>query len=585
MLVTHTFIFALGAFLSLPQTILGGLVQSQDLVFPSPIDATKNRDAVKKIFTDSYGVYHKFAFGHDEVAPISQTALDGRNGWGATIVDALDTMARHGYFCASNWLLTYYFQIIMGLNDLFTEAVDHMSTVDFSKSNTADTVSVFESTIRYVGGLLSAYEMSDRRFPVLLAKAKQLADKLAFAWVGNNDIPFGFIDIDTNSPVVDTSNIAEAGTLTIEWATLSKYTGNDTYRILAEKSARHIAQIGSPLPGLPAQGVDPKSGEAVGGYVTWGGGSDSYFEYLIKYARLNNTVDPLFADTWRTAVDSSIKTLLRTSIAGNHAYLADYDSAKRIRHISSHLACFHGGNWLLGGRLLNNDTMVDIGLELVDGCWNTYASTATGIGPEIFAFSSFDGGFTGGDPPTAEQILFNDLHGFYIIAPDYVLRPEVLESNFYAWRVTGDSKYLDRAAKAVKSFQTYLQVSNGGYAGIWDVTDNGASGQPRVRVDDTESFWFAEVLKYLYLTFDDPNHISLDEYVFNTEAHPFKVPASSPGTAYGTGSIISSLLPFKTVPGNLPLVSAIPGIPGLVFGLADIATNVLTKVVGGGILG
>lgn len=108
----------------------------------------------------------------------------------------------------------------MGLDDLFTEAVKHASTVDFSKSNTADSVSVFESTIRYVGGLLSAYEMSDRKFPVLLEKAKQLADKLAFAWVGvssstnyidikltlpkNNDIPFGHININTNTPVVDT---------------------------------------------------------------------------------------------------------------------------------------------------------------------------------------------------------------------------------------------------------------------------------------------------------------------------------------------------------------------------------------------
>lgn len=46
-------------------------------------------------------------------------------------------------------------------------------------------------------------------------------------------------------------------------------------------------------------------------YQTWGGGSDSYIEYLIKYARLTNTNDNLFADTWATAVDSSIRTLLR----------------------------------------------------------------------------------------------------------------------------------------------------------------------------------------------------------------------------------------------------------------------------------
>lgn len=57
MLATHTFVFALGAFLSLPQTILGGLVQSQSLVFPPQIDTTANQNTLRQIFTDSYAVY------------------------------------------------------------------------------------------------------------------------------------------------------------------------------------------------------------------------------------------------------------------------------------------------------------------------------------------------------------------------------------------------------------------------------------------------------------------------------------------------------------------------------------------------
>ena len=89
---------------------------------------------------------------------------------------------------------------------------------------------------------------------------------------------------------------------------------------------------------------------------------------------------------------------------------------------------------------------------------------------------------------------FNDQHGFYILYPDYVLRPEVLESNFYAWRVTGDLKYYDRALSAVKSFNTYVTVTNGGATGLNDVNNITAG-----RIDDTESFWFAEVLKYLYV--------------------------------------------------------------------------------------
>lgn len=123
-------------------------------------------------------------------------------------------------------------------------------------------------------------------------------------------------------------------------------------------------------------------------------------------------------------------------------------------------------------------------------------------------------------------MAFYDKHGFYVTDSDYILRPEVLESNFYAWRATGDTKYLDRAASAINSFNTFLQVKDG-FAGLTDVNDPTAD-----KIDDMESFWFAEVLKYLwvalsllslyrfthcglerYLTFDDPDHISLNDCV------------------------------------------------------------------------
>ncbi|KAF8889712.1 glycoside hydrolase family 47 protein [Infundibulicybe gibba] len=503
-------------------------VQKAGLRLPS--SAAGHRDAVKQIFIDSYQAYRKFAFGHDDLSPLSTSFSDGRNGWGASIVDAMSTMH------------------IMGLNDFFTEAVNFSSHIDFSVSQTSDTVSLFETSIRYLGGLLSAYELSDNKFPVLVQKAKEVADKMAFAWVGNNDMPFGFIDFSTNAPTETSSNIAEAGTLSLEWSTLTKHTGNQTYADLSVKSLSHIANLVAPLPGLAAQGVDPTSGDFVGAFITWGGGSDSYFEYLIKHARLSNTNNNLFADTWHTAVDSSIKNLLRTSTVGNHVYLADFDDSQQIRHVGSHLACFNGGNWIFGGKLLNNQTIVDIGLQLVDACWNTYASTATGIGPETFSFISADGDFTGGGDPSPDQLAFNAKHGFYITTPDYILRPEVLESNFYAFRATGDTKYLDRAASAVNSFNTFLRTKTG-FVGLDDVNNKNST-----LIDDTESFWFAEVLKYLYLTFDDPNHISLDDYVFNTEAHPFKAPRAKP--RYGSGNLIIPPQPFKTQQGPpLPQIS------------------------------
>ena len=38
-----------------------------------------------------------------------------------------------------------------------------------------------------------------------------------------------------------------------------------------------------------------------------------------------------------------------------------------------------------------------------------------------------------------------------------------------------------------------------------------------------QSFFLAETLKYLYLLFSPTTVIPLDEWVFNTEAHPLKI--------------------------------------------------------------
>ena len=89
------------------------------------------------------------------------------------------------------------------------------------------------------------------------------------------------------------------------------------------------------------------------------------------------------------------------------------------------------------------------------------------------------------------------------------MRPEVLESNFYAWRSTGDVKYYKRAISATQSFATYLKTPTVAYAPIDDVDSTDSDF-----IDDMESFWFAEVLKYLYLTLDDPNHINLDNCAY-----------------------------------------------------------------------
>ncbi|CAE6452484.1 unnamed protein product [Rhizoctonia solani] len=459
----------------------------------------KRQDAID-LFTSAYADYKKYAWGHDSLAPLSKTFIDDRNGWGATIVDAMSTMK------------------IMGLEDLFAEAVDFSSKIDFNRSKTSDKVSLFETTIRYLGGLISAYELGGKKDQALIDRARDVGNKLSNGWQGTNDFPYNNLDFTTDVPVIEED---------------------------------------SPLPGLPAQGVNPSTGQPVGDYITWGGGSDSYFEYLIKYGRLTNNQSPEWTSRWLTAVDSSIRYLAQTAVntsVPDLLYLGDYTN-KRVRHISSHLACFHGGNWIMGGRLTGNDTIVEYGLRLTDACWNSYEKTGTGIGPEVFAYIGPDGSYAG-TSPSASDLEFYQKNGFYIYNgyAYYDLRPEVLESNFYAWRATGDTKYFNRAVAGLDSIKKYC-TPGVGVAGINDVRSTNSS-----YIDHTESFFFAEVIKYIYLTFDEPNKFSLDDYVFNTEAHPFEAPAPVQSFQPPQRAQIGGQLPSKPWTGDIPEISSAPGV-------------------------
>ncbi|KAF8739874.1 glycosyl hydrolase 47 family, partial [Rhizoctonia solani] len=512
-------------------------IQKPDLKLPPGADS-RAKDAID-LFTSAYTDYKKYAWGHDSLAPVSKAAIDDRNGWGATIVDAMSTMK------------------MMGLENLFTEAVDFSSKIDFRRSKTPDSVSVFETTIRYLGGLISAYELGGKKNQALIVRSRELGDKLARAWVGLNDIPYNNMDFSKDMPIIENSGIAVAGTLVLEWSKLTEYTGNKTYRQLAEKAMSRIGTNDSPLPGLPAQGIDPSTGKPVGDYITWGGGSDSYFEYLIKYGRLTNNASPEWTSRWLTAVDSSIRYLAQTAVntsIPNLIYLGDYTGG-RVRHISSHLACFHGGNWIMGGRLTGNDTIVQYGLHLTDACWNSYEKTGTGIGPEVFAYVGSDGSWTGQNQ-TASDLEFYRKNGFYVYNgyAYYDLRPEVLESNFYAWRATGDIKYFNRAIAGLESIKKYCRPGVA-VGGIWDVRSTNSS-----YINHTESFFFAEVMKYIYLTFDDPEKFSLDKYVFNTEAHPFEAPPPLQSFQPTQEAKMGGHLPSTPWTGKVPQISNVPGI-------------------------
>ena len=189
---------------------------------------------------------------------------------------------------------------------------------------------------------------------------------------------------------------------------------------------------------------------------------------------------------WVLAVDSTIANLTsHPSSRPDLTFVAAFDGTT-LELVSEHLACFDGGNIILGGLVLGRQDYVDYGLELVNGCHDTYNSTATGIGPEEFSW----------DPTAipADQAAFYNSSGFYITDAVYDLRPEVLESYYYAYRATGNTTYQDWSFEGIMAVNASTRTDSG-FSLISDV--NAPGGGEKLNLQ--ESFLFAEVLKYAYL--------------------------------------------------------------------------------------
>lgn len=97
-------------------------------------------------------------------------------------------------------------------------------------------------------------------------------------------------------------------------------------------------------------------------------------------------------------------------------------------------------------------------------------------------------------------------------------RPEAIESVWYMYRITGDPIWQE---KGWKMWQAIIKATRTEYGA--SAVENVLSTTPKP-VDEMESFWVAETLKYFYLLYSEPDVISLDDWVLNTEAHPFKRP-------------------------------------------------------------
>ncbi|EEH34358.2 mannosyl-oligosaccharide alpha-1,2-mannosidase [Paracoccidioides lutzii Pb01] len=469
---------------------------------------SKRAKAVKEAFEFAWSGYMKHAFPHDELRPVSNTPSDSRNGWGATAVDALSTA------------------IIMDSPEIVKTILEHISKIDYSKTNSG--VNLFETTIRYLGGMLSGYDLLSENnmgqnpdhIKALLTQSKKLADVLKYAFNTPSGIPSNNLIIGDQLTDGGTSNgIATIGTLILEWMHLSDLTGDPEYGRLAEKGESYLLKPktagAEPFPGLIGSELNTTTGHFLNSDISWGAGSDSFYEYLIKMFIYDESRFKTYRDRWVLAIESSIKHLkVLLPLRPEFTFLAPY-SNKKLGSSSQHLACFNGGNFLLGGQVLNRQDFVKFGLDLVKGCRHTYSSTATKIGPEGFSWDK--------SRVPKGQRSFYIKNGFFITSKDYNLRPEVIESYYHAYRITGDIKYQDWVWEAFEALVRTCRTDSG-FSAISNV--NTLDG--RKKKNFQESFLFAEVMKYAYMTFAPEASWQVaregkNKFVFNTEAHPLKV--------------------------------------------------------------
>jgi mannosyl-oligosaccharide alpha-1,2-mannosidase len=519
----------------------------------------ERRTAVRDEFQRSWESYRTFAWAKDELKPNLGEGSDAFGGWGATLVDSLDTL----------W--------IMGFKEYFYEAVEAVAAIDFGTSE-SKSISVFETTIRYLGGLLSAYDLSAE--PVLLEKAIQLGEMLYRAFDTTNNTPLGLLDLEdtkitsrTEFPAETNICFACLGSLSMEFTRLAQITSQPKYYDIVAKLSILMdrTQNSTKAPGLWPTNVNAaKEDFNQSGFFSIGALADSTYEYFPKMHALLGGMEPVYSKLYTDSAAMIDKHMLfRASIpdekrGADLLFCGDiYSSGSGAISLTpdlQHLTCFIGGMFGLAGRLFSNENDVELGAKLTKGCIYTYAAMPTGIMPETFTMlpcasrtscpwnqtawlDKLNGACAGTwDDKTndfANPIDCRIPPGFSDIRDTrYLLRPEAIESVFIMYRITGDRTYLEHAWNM---FTSIVSASRTPYANgqVRDVTFvapqvprggkvAGVRGGMFTREDNVEdkmeSFWTAETLKYFYLVFSREDMISLDEWVFNTEAHPFRRP-------------------------------------------------------------
>lgn len=435
------------------------------------VDKKQMAERVKAEFLHSWNGYKQYCWGHDDLKPISKTC---RDWYGTpllmTPVDSLDSLYMLGFKKEADATREY---IVKNLS--FDK--------DISVQN-------FEVTIRILGGLLSAYQMTDDKR--LLTLADDLGTRLLPVFNSPTGLPYKNVNLKTGKTSGEISNPAETGTLLIEFGTLSKLTGKPIYYDKAKRALVETFNRRSEI-GLVGTNINVETGKWTNTDSHLSAEIDSYYEYLLKCSILFG--------------DADCQNMWEVSITKVHSYLADEgDSLSK----------------------LNRTGKQDIGdLWYGHADMNTGKRTATTTGaldaffPAVLVLDGDlnrarayqDSLFTMWKVQGIEPEVYNYRTG-KIEHGGYPLRPEIVESTYFLYQATKDPKYLAMGKQMFEDLVKHCRTDVA-YAGLKNV-------DTKEKTDYMHSFWLAETLKYFYLLFADEKKVDIKKVVFNTEAHPIK---------------------------------------------------------------
>jgi mannosidase alpha-like ER degradation enhancer 2 len=424
-----------------------------------PLDRGALAARVREEFLHAWRGYRNFARGHDELKPVSRSFKDWySDSLSMTPVDALDTM------------------LLMGL----TREADETRAEIAQKLSFDRSISVknFEITIRLLGGLLSAHQMTgDRR---LLALAEDLGNRLMPVFDTPTGMPYMYVNLKTGKRSGAVSNPAEVGTLILEFGTLARLTKRSAFYEKPKRALVELYRRRPPATGLVGEEINVETGQWKSTTTHIGGGIDSYYEYLVKCERLFQ--------------DRECGAMARESLAAIDRYLADEGpgglwygegdirTGRRTSTAYGALQAFFPAVLGLHGELARARKLQDSGFRM----W-----TLHGIEPEIL-----------------------DYRAMRVVSPGYQLRPEIIESAYYLHHFTKDPKYLEMGRVFFEDLVRFCRTENG-YTVLRSVVT-------KEKGDLMPSYFVAETLKYLYLLFAPETTVDFDRVVFNTEGHPLR---------------------------------------------------------------